>query len=340
MTIRHSRGNYDIRFVSLDRMFDGCGPRDRILTDANVRQCLDGQWPQGIPTWVVPAGERSKSISEFERAVRWLANGGAGRDTRLIAVGGGVVGDLAGYVAAAFMRGIRLAQIPTSLLAQVDSSVGGKVGIDLPEGKNLVGAFHPPDEVRIPLDALRTLPENEFRAGMAEVWKYAFIADPSLVSLLEGSRLGPEDPRLESVVRRCIEIKAHVVERDEFETTGLRAILNFGHTLGHAVEQVSGYGVLHGEAVAVGMIWEARLGEQIGMTPPGTASEIAVHLASHGLSVESPYLNQVDELLAAMRKDKKAGADGLAFSLLEGIGRCKLVRGVDETEVRALLGAR
>jgi 3-dehydroquinate synthase len=254
-----------------------------------------------------------------------------------VAFGGGVVGDLAGFLAATYLRGVPFIQVPTTLLAQVDSSVGGKVGIDLPEGKNLVGAFYPPTSVQIPLECLHTLPERELRNGSAEVLKYGLIQDAALWHELE-EPLGVGTPRLETVVRRCIELKAEVVAEDELETTGRRAILNFGHTIGHALEHRYEYGtLLHGEAISVGMVAEARLGELLGMTPAGTAVAIAKRFEAWGLPTTDPALQEPDSLIDAMRGDKKAQDGRLAFSLLEGIGACKLVEQVDEQVVRRAL---
>jgi 3-dehydroquinate synthase len=250
-----------------------------------------------------------------------------------VALGGGVVGDLAGFVAATYMRGVPLVQIPTSLLAQVDSSVGGKVGIDLPEGKNMVGAFYPPERVSICTETLDTLSQREFDNGMAEVWKAGFILDRSLVDRLVAKSLTRDE-----MVQRCIEIKRQVVEADEFETNGERAKLNFGHTVGHAVEKLTGYGpVLHGEAISIGMVIEARLGEAIGLSEPGTHDAVEECLGSQGLPTTSLVLRNIDMLIETMRRDKKASGGRLAFSLLTHIGGCKLVEDVPESDVRKVL---
>ena len=245
-----------------------------------------------------------------------------------------MVGDLAGFVAAIYKRGIRHLQIPTTLLSQVDSSVGGKVGVDLPEGKNLAGAFWPPIEVRVAVEALSTLDERQFGNGMGEVWKYGLIMQAGLFEDLRRRPLGQSDERLDGIVKRCIELKASVVSQDEFETTGKRAILNFGHTVGHAIEHVSGYGpVLHGEAIAVGMIAESILGELIGITAPGTADIVREALSSMKFPACDVWLKEEDRLLEAMRRDKKAEGGELAFSLLSQIGACKLVKGVADSDV-------
>lgn len=313
-------------------------PIDRILIDENVAAL----WPKlGIDSsvFVVPAGETSKSLEVFGRACSWLAESGALRSSRLFAIGGGVVGDLAGYVAASYMRGIPLVMVPTTLLAMVDSSVGGKVAIDIPEGKNLVGAFWPPQEVRIAIEFLETLPDRELLNGSAEVWKYGWIMDQQLLEQLETSPLQRASD-LTELVERCVALKAHVVEEDEEELTGLRAILNFGHTIGHAIEATMAYhGWSHGECISVGMVVEARIGEQVGVTPLGTAERVRTGLARQGLPVEIPERVTGDMIVDFARRDKKGDGSGLAFSLLTAPGKCKLVRSVPETAVRHVLTA-
>lgn len=284
-----------------------------------------------MPTLVLPPGEETKSIRHFGESLEWLAAQGVQRADKIAAIGGGVIGDLAGYVAASYLRGIEFVQVPTSLLAMVDSSVGGKVGVDLEAGKNLAGAFHPPTEVLVAEDVLETLPVRHLRNGMAEVWKYAFIADPNLAHLIESGPVG------EAVIRRCIEIKKSIVEADEFETTGLRATLNFGHTLGHALETLTGYEtLLHGEAIAIGMVWEAELGERLGVTQAGTSDVVREKLEAAGLPIRFPNAD-ADRLIDLMGKDKKRKGNGLAFSLLTRIGECKLTTEVDTSVVRAVL---
>lgn len=287
----------------------------------------------------VEPGEGSKTLEVYSAALEWLAMKGATRQATIVALGGGVVGDLAGFVAATYMRGVRLIQVPTTLLAMVDSSVGGKVGLDLPQGKNLVGAFYPPQRVCVPLDTLDTLPDRELTNGAAEVVKYGFILDATLLDAIGGRQVRPGHPRLEEIVRRCIALKAQVVEQDEHETSGLRAILNYGHTIGHAIEAVLGYQhLLHGEAVSIGMAFEAALGERLGITPTGAARTVSDALARQGLPVSLPPGLDRGALLAAMRRDKKATHQGLAFALLTGVGACKLVTEVGESEVLAVLG--
>ncbi|MEQ1821447.1 MAG: 3-dehydroquinate synthase [Fimbriimonadaceae bacterium] len=319
IVVTHSHGSYEITFVT-DLHSLTC---DAIITDRNVQAALSGKLPS-VPALVLEPGEPTKSLSEFERSLRWLAQNGIKRNHTIAAVGGGVIGDLGGYVAASYMRGIRYVQVPTSLLAMVDSSVGGKVGIDIPEGKNLVGAFYPPAEVILYQNALATLPREHFVNGMAEVLKYGFISDPSILN------------ETEPPIRRCIDIKANVVAADEFDTTGLRAILNFGHTIGHALEAGSGYQLLHGEAISIGMVLESRLGEALGLTEPGTSDVVAECLNAAGLPVSLPPI-PADQIMALMRNDKKATASGIGFSLLTSLGRCKLVESVPEDAILAVL---
>lgn len=333
MTIRHRNGEYEVRSVGQEELLQDLPPRSVIVTDENVARAV-GELPT-IPALVLPPGEGNKTLATYGQALEWLAHNGATRKSTLVALGGGVIGDLGGFLAASYMRGIDYLQIPTTLLAQVDSSVGGKVGIDLEAGKNLVGSFHAPVEVRLCTELLRDLPSRQFANGMAEVWKYGAIMDRPLFDRLP---VGQRSAELGEVVQRCIQLKAEVVEQDEFETTGLRAILNFGHTIAHAVETLTGYGpVLHGEAVAIGMVVEARLGERLGLTAPGTEAALARCLEEQGLPVDHEVLGQTDSMLEAMRKDKKATDGLLAFSLLTHIGGCKLVQGVDEAVVRSVL---
>ena len=222
-----------------------------------------------LDTLVVDSGEQTKCVTDADRLWQQLLKLGADRTTLLIAVGGGVVGDLAGFVAATYARGIPFVQVPTTLLAQVDSSVGGKVGVNLPQAKNMVGAFWQPMAVLIDTQTLQTLPEREYRSGLAEVVKYGVILDAEFFAQLEGdakSLLHRRHGVLQAVIARCCRLKADVVEADEREETGRRAILNYGHTFAHAFETVAGYGqLLHGEAVSIGMMCAARLAERLKM---------------------------------------------------------------------------
>ncbi len=276
---------------------------------------------------VVPAGEASKTHDRLLELYRAAVEAGLDRSSFVVALGGGVVGDLAGFMAATYLRGVRYVQVPTSLLAMVDSSVGGKTGVDLPWGKNLVGAFHQPSLVVVDLDTLPTLPAAEFRSGMAEVVKYGLIRDASLFGTIE--RLGPAalDPAgatFEEVVAACCRHKAEVVAADEREG-GLRATLNFGHTLGHALEAATGFARWrHGEAVAIGMAYAARLSVRLTGLPPADHDRILSVLRGLGLPTTSAVADLCwSEVAAAMARDKKAAGRVPRFVLLERIGSAR-----------------
>ena len=337
MTIKHSKGSYEIHFVRRNEVPQFLPPEAVVITDSNV-QTMVPEWVFDHPTFGMPAGEENKNLRVYGEAVEWLAEQKVSRTGTLIALGGGVVGDLAGFAAATYMRGIQYVQVPTTLLSQVDSSVGGKVGVDLRHGKNLAGAFHPPTSVVVCTDVLASLEPRQFDNGMAEVWKYGFIRDAELVAELGETRLTADHPQLEAIVRRCIRHKRDVVEQDEYETTGLRATLNFGHTVGHAIEQVTNYReFLHGEAISIGMVAEARLGEALGVTKMGAANRVRECLAMQGLPVTWELKGQSHKLLEAMRRDKKAKDGRLALSLLMDIGECKLVEDVASEAVESVL---
>jgi 3-dehydroquinate synthase len=288
----------------------------------------------------VPAGEASKSVAQAEQLWNELLRRKADRKTLIVAVGGGVVGDLAGFVAATFARGLALLQVPTTLLAQVDSSVGGKVGVNLPAAKNIVGAFWQPTLVLIDLDTLATLPEREYRSGLAEVVKYGVILDAALFAYLEqhAAELAARDPAvLEYVVSRSCRLKADVVEQDERELTGLRAVLNYGHTFAHAIETTSGYGkYLHGEAVAIGMICASRLAEGLGRIDAGLTQRQQALLARLGLPTDLAQ-HDAEAMLTAMQHDKKTEHGQLRFVLPSRLGHVELVGNVDPAAVRQVL---
>lgn len=268
------------------------------------------------------AGEERKNRDEWGRLTDELLGVGVGRDGCVIAFGGGVAGDLAGFVAATYMRGIPVVQVPTSLVAMVDASVGGKTGVDLPSGKNLVGAFHPPRFVLADPDLTGTLPRAERSQGLAEAVKHGAILDADYFgtivreadSLLAGSPLVTA-----TVVARSVEIKADVVSQDEREA-GLRQVLNFGHTLGHALEAASGYRLPHGDAVALGMVLEARLGERLGITKKGVSEEIAAAVKRIGLSGSRRDTTDPEELLDLVSRDKKVREGEARFVLLRELG--------------------
>jgi len=269
--------------------------------------------------------ESAKNLRTIEALSRSLVRSGADRHSLLVAVGGGVVGDVAGFAAATYLRGVALVQVPTTLIAQVDSALGGKTGVNLPEGKNLVGAFYPPRCVFADPQLLSTLPERQFRGGLAEVIKYGVIADKKLFTYLENNfaKLLRRDRRaLDYIIQRCIEIKAEVVSRDEREA-GPREILNFGHTFAHALETVTNYRrYQHGEAVAWGMMAAALLGHEAGLTPPDDASRIICLVRRMGHLPPWPRVPS-KVLIAAMRSDKKARAGKLRFVLAPRIGKAR-----------------
>ena len=283
-------------------------------------------------------GETAKSAAELARVWDFLAANGVARDGAVFALGGGVVGDLAGFAAASYQRGVDFYQLPTTLLAMVDSSVGGKTGINLAAGKNLVGAFHQPTAVFADTDLLATLPPREFAAGMAEVIKHGLLADADLFRRLQANApLAWDHALLPAVIRRCVEIKAAVVAGDERETsaTGGRALLNLGHTFGHAIEATAGYGTyLHGEAVAIGLVMAARLSADLGRCTAAEATAVAATVRAHGLPDRLRAPLPLPPMLAAMKRDKKVRAGKLRFVLLQGVGTA--VTADDVPEDRAI----
>jgi 3-dehydroquinate synthase len=295
-----------------------------------------------VRTLVLPSGEQEKTLARFGDAIAALADLRANRDATVIALGGGVVGDLAGFAAACWMRGIAFVQLPTTLLAMVDSSVGGKTAVDLPQGKNLVGAFHQPSAVIADIDTLATLPPRELRAGLAEVVKYGAIRDPDFFGWIEKhapALLAREPDALIEAIERSCRHKAEIVARDETEQ-GERALLNFGHTFGHALEAASGYGeLLHGEAVAIGMVMAARLSAAIGIAPPEDAERLARLLAHLGLPLFPRSTREPAELLELMRLDKKTLSGKLRLILWRGLGRAEVLSGVPEADVLRILAS-
>lgn len=286
----------------------------------------------------VPEGEEAKTLAVYAAVLRQLAVQEAHRDDLVVALGGGAVGDLAGFVAATYMRGVAFLQVPTTLTAQVDAAIGGKSAVNLPEGKNLVGAFHQPVAVLADVTVLASLPERDYRCGLAEVAKYALTLDLELLGELErdpGPALRREPGALEELVARCVRAKAGVVAADERDA-GARLVLNYGHTLGHALERLEAFrGRSHGEAIAIGMRFAARLAERAGLAREGLAARHVRLLASLGLETAGE-LPGVEEILAAMRMDKKY-AGGIRFVLLEDVGRPRVVEDVPTELLEATL---
>lgn len=300
---------------------------------ASVQRSLEAAGAE-VRAAIVPSGEQTKSYVQTQALYDHLVDMTADRKTLIVAVGGGVTGDLAGFVAATYARGLRFVQVPTTLLSMVDSSVGGKTGINHPRGKNLIGAFHQPLGVIIELATLKTLPDREYRSGLAEVVKYGVILDEAFFAFLEQNIAGlnSRDPEvLRHVIARSCELKADVVQQDEYETTGLRAILNYGHTFGHAFETLAGYGaLLHGEAVSIGMICASRLAESLGRINPNDTRRQRDLLSALNLPVcvPSDLLDRHEDIVRCMMLDKKTEARELRFVLPTRIGHVEIVRGV------------
>ncbi|MBZ0087601.1 MAG: 3-dehydroquinate synthase [Thermomonas sp.] len=343
--------------VGTDLLDDGAllastlrGRHALIVSDANVaplyadrvEASLRAACPDlRIARHVIPAGEAHKTLDNFGAVINALAALGATRDACVYALGGGVVGDLAGFASACWMRGIDVVQLPTTLLAMVDSSVGGKTAVDIAQGKNLVGAFHPPRAVLADTTTLHTLPPRELRAGLAEVIKYGAISDADFLHWLAAhcdALLAGDAAALAEAIARSCTYKAAITERDPFEH-GERALLNFGHTFGHAIEAEQGYGdgLNHGEAVAVGMLLAARLSAALGMASLGDAESLRSLLDGFGLPTEIPPGLDPEALLARMRLDKKTQASGLRFILWDGPGQARVVADVGPEHVLAAL---
>jgi 3-dehydroquinate synthase len=304
-----------------------------VVTDENVASIYGEnvrRWLAGIPHRIhsVTPGETSKNLATVSEIYAFLAGGGADRESLVVAFGGGVVGDLAGFAAATYLRGIPYIQVPTTLLSQVDSSVGGKTGFNLPAGKNLVGAFHQPRAVFIDHTFLRTLDERNLKAGMAEVVKCAVAGDVVLWELLRshaGRWRSMSGEAWHEVIRRSIAYKASVVEKDERESS-TRKILNLGHTVGHAMEQAAGYsGILHGEAVAMGLAWETVFSRRLGVTPPELEAELLALLRAMGFSLDEPVL-ALSSIASAVGRDKKRVVSDVEMPMATAAGSCILRR--------------
>jgi 3-dehydroquinate synthase len=316
-----------------------------VLSSPNVWRALGNKLTRSLPKntrsnlHLFNDAEQKKNMRTVETVCRSLTRARADRKSLLIAVGGGVVGDVAGYVAASYLRGVALVHIPTTLVAQVDSAIGGKTGVNLPEGKNLVGAFYPPRLVIIDPQLLRTLPQRQFRSGLAEVIKYGVIADKNLFAYLEKSMprvLQRDKAALNYLIPRCAQIKATIVSRDERESN-LREILNFGHTFGHALESITRYRrYQHGEAVAQGMIAVALLAHELGLSKADNASRIISLVQQIGPLPPWPRVAP-EKLIAAMRSDKKAHAGNLRFVLSPRIGHAQSTDAVPMKALKTVL---
>jgi 3-dehydroquinate synthase len=335
---------------ALDRTWSGSSCRSAlIVTDSHLEEtALPAKSQAGLSSagidsavLVVPAGEASKSLRQASRLYDELVSRKADRHTLIVALGGGVIGDLAGFVAATFARGLPLVMVPTTLLAQVDSSVGGKVGINHPDAKNIIGAFYQPTGVWVDTETLRTLPARELRCGLAEVVKYGVILDAEFFASLERDVekiMNHDDYALQRVVIESCRKKADVVSRDEREETGLRAVLNFGHTIGHAIEAVAGYGgpYQHGEAVALGMAAEARLAQRLGWLGTDDVDRLIQLLERFNLPTSASGLD-AEKLVAAMARDKKNRQGKVRFVLPRSIGKVELTDIASPDDIRAVL---
>lgn len=313
-----------------------CG-RLAVVTDSNVwalhGERLLAELPGPAQVIEMPPGEASKSLASLAEVYSGLAESRFGRGDTLLAFGGGVIGDLCGFAAATYMRGVRYLQLPTTLLAQIDSSVGGKTAVNIAEGKNLVGAFYQPRAVVMDTSLLETLPEREWRSGLAEMIKYGAIASQELFEQLLHWKREDRDA-LETAIYECCDIKRRVVQQDE-KDRGARMLLNFGHTFGHAVEALGSYRKYnHGEGVAIGMVLAAQVGERLGITPGGTATQLETVLQAHGLSTECPY--PPADLLEPMRRDKKAEGESVRLILLREIGQA-VAHSIRYSELKNLL---
>lgn len=331
--VHHALGSYPIyvepgALARLDQLVGEHLPGRRVamIADESVHQLYRsgrlGAAPWKGETITFPAGEKSKTRDSWARLSDTLIERGFGRDSALIALGGGVTGDLAGFVAATYMRGVPYLQVPTTLLAMVDASVGGKTGVDTPQGKNLIGAFHPPAAVIADPQTLATLPDRDYRAGLAEAVKHGLIADRGYFEWIESNALALTSrglAPLTRLIRRSVQIKAEVVSGDERDS-GRRAILNAGHTVAHALERISGYELPHGEAVALGLLVECELAEQLGLASAGLRNRVAALLGRLGLPVRLPPRLERSALFGSMATDKKNRTGQVHFALPRRLG--------------------
>lgn len=345
--VRHALGSYPV-YIAPGALADlpeivaaHCGSRSvALVTDTAVGRQYEA-WESGHnPAWAsdgkgertahewatrlsVPPGEKFKTRDSWASLTDALLNAGFGRDSALIGLGGGVVGDLTGFVAATYHRGIPFVLVPTTLLAMLDASVGGKTGVDTAHGKNLIGAFHPPVAVVVDPATLRSLADAEYRSGLAEAVKHGLITDAGYLAWIEANSaalLARDLPTLEILIRRSVEIKAGVVASDERES-GPRAMLNAGHTVAHALEQVSGYQLLHGQAVGLGLLAECAMAERSGILPVGTGARIEALLGQLGLPIRATFRTNAERVRHAMARDKKNVAGELRFAVPLEVGR-------------------
>lgn len=332
-------GEYDVIVGQVSNLTNLPMQNPIVVTDENVakfhaERMLDVLRASGFDPklLIVPSGESYKTLDTVNLLWHGFLEAGLDRKSTVIALGGGVVGDLAGFAASTYMRGIDWIAVPTTLLSMVDASIGGKTGFDLPEGKNLIGAFYPPKLILADPQLLRTLPEAELISGMAEVVKHGIISDPELFYLC-GRGLDWAKNNLEEIVKRAMAVKIKIIEQDPYEK-GFRAALNLGHTVGHAVELVSKFQLRHGEAVAIGMVAEAKLAERLTVAAKGLSDAVAESLKALGLPVQIPEEMPREEIIRVMRVDKKKNAKSIRFALPVEIGKVKLV---DVTDLETTL---
>lgn len=350
LTVHLAERSYELHFGTdltaqvraLVEQLTAAGGRVAVVTDEHLVAAQGAALTAmfgAAPRISLAPGEETKSLTELERVLEFLAEQQLDRGGTLFAVGGGVIGDLAGFAAASYLRGIAFYQVPTTLLAMVDSSVGGKTGVNLRAGKNLAGAFHQPAGVFIATDFLRTLPGREFAAGMAEVIKYGLLGDAGLLAQLERSPLTPESPELAATIRRCCALKAKIVEADERELAreGGRALLNLGHTFGHAIEQVTSYGTyLHGEAVAIGLCAAARLSQRLGYLTAAETARVEAVVAAHALPTRLRAALPLADLLAAMARDKKVRGGLPRLIVMKALGEAATQGGISPAFIEAV----
>lgn len=316
-------GEYDVRVGQIDKLsFDNA----IIVTDENVAKHHLEKIQSALQvskSVVIPAGEEYKNLETISHLWKSFLDNGLDRKSVVIALGGGVIGDMSGFAAATYMRGISWVGIPTTLLSMVDASLGGKTGFDLPEGKNLIGSFHPPKLVLADPSLLLTLPERELVSGMAEVVKHGVISDPDLFAMCDRS-MDWIRVTLEEIVKRAMAVKIKVIEEDPYEQ-GIRATLNLGHTVGHAVELVSMFELRHGEAIAIGMVAEAKYAARVGLASLSTVDAIESTLSKLGLPTRIPDEISYEDVIRTMRVDKKKSGKGIRFALPVTIGKVELV---------------
>jgi 3-dehydroquinate synthase len=321
-------GEYDVVVDSVERVTNSLHANSVIVTDENVAKYHLEKF-QDVKSIVISAGEEHKNLETVSFLWKSFLENGLDRKSTVIALGGGVVSDVAGFAASTYMRGMDWIALPTTLLAMADASLGGKTGVDLPEGKNLIGSFHPPKLVVADPSLLTTLPDRELRCGMAEVVKHGIVSDPELFELCSRG-MDWVKGNLEEIVKRAMAVKIRIIEEDPYEK-GFRAALNLGHTVGHAIELASGFKLRHGEAIAIGMAAEAKYAERIGIARKGISDAIRKVLSELGLPIEIPNDISREEIIRLMRVDKKKGAGSIRFALPVEIGRVELAE-VSELE--------